>query len=48
MTNGERRQWPFVRWLGLGKSLEEIVGLIRLAEAKQRATTARAELCGQP
>ena len=28
-------------------SLEEIAGLIR-AEAKQRATTARAELCGQP
>ena len=25
-------------------SLEEIAGLIRLAEAKQRATTARAEL----
>ena len=29
-------------------SLEEIAGLIRLAEAEQRATTARVELCGQP
>jgi hypothetical protein len=29
-------------------SLEEVAGLIRLAKAKQRATTARAELCGLP
>ena len=27
---------------------EEIAGLIRLAEAKQRPTRARAELCGLP
>jgi len=29
-------------------SLEQFAGLIRLAEAKQRATMARAELCGLP
>ena len=46
MTNGERRRWPFVRWLGSGKLVWS--NLQVSYDLPKRAATARAELCGLP